>query len=199
MYLPFIQLFKKGDPARAVSNVTDHNRVANILNDLGGYGCRIEKPVNGEGRGWKIIVDGVSSDVPMDTGASLKVTAKQSIEYDTDGKLHLVADSATPGARHFYAVDTAAGKGWKTLPEAVGNLAGTPSKLLARDTAAVAGFATLTTTAVDLAPQLRVTSDTSGYYLQVRCRKVKLSATAGAVALAADTYGAWSGVGACDT
>lgn len=52
-----------GDPVRDVANVTDHNRVANILNDIQGVGCRIEKPVNGNGRGWKIIVGDGSSDI----------------------------------------------------------------------------------------------------------------------------------------
>jgi hypothetical protein len=64
-YLPFIRLFKKGDPARLVANVQDHNRLGNIVNDLSGVGCRIEKPVNGEGRGWKVVVDGRTSDVPL--------------------------------------------------------------------------------------------------------------------------------------
>ena len=66
MYLPFINLFKPGDPVRNVANVEDHNRVANILNDLKGIGCRIQKPVNGEGRGWTIIVDGTSDIDPPD-------------------------------------------------------------------------------------------------------------------------------------
>jgi len=62
-YLPFIRLFKKGDPARLVSNVQDHNRIGNIVNDLQGVGCRIDKPVNGEGRGWRIIVGDGTSDI----------------------------------------------------------------------------------------------------------------------------------------
>lgn len=40
----------------------DHDRVANILNDIQGIGCRIEKPRHADGRGWLVIVDG-SSDI----------------------------------------------------------------------------------------------------------------------------------------
>jgi hypothetical protein len=39
-----------------------HNRIGNVLQNIVGVNCRIDKPVNQEGRGWKIIIDG-SSDI----------------------------------------------------------------------------------------------------------------------------------------
>lgn len=54
----------KGDPVRAVANATQANRIANILNGIEGVGCRIHKPTNAEGHGWKIIVDGSTDIVP---------------------------------------------------------------------------------------------------------------------------------------
>ena len=56
--------FKRGDPLRKVANHTQANRIANVLLDIKGVGCRIEKPTNADGRGWKVIVDG-SSDEPF--------------------------------------------------------------------------------------------------------------------------------------
>jgi hypothetical protein len=51
-----------GDPVRKTANATQQRRIAKILNDLQGVGCRVEKPTDGDGRGWKIIIDG-SSDI----------------------------------------------------------------------------------------------------------------------------------------
>lgn len=61
-------IFKEGDPLRKVSNTTRVNRVSRVLGGLKGLGCRIDKPLNGDGSGWTIIVDG-SSDLgsPEDT------------------------------------------------------------------------------------------------------------------------------------
>jgi len=59
--------FKKGDPVRAVPDAEWCNRVANILQDIRGIGCRIEKPTDANGFNWCIIVDG-SSDGDPTTG-----------------------------------------------------------------------------------------------------------------------------------
>ena len=112
--IAYIKKFKSEDPLRAVGNVEDHNRIANILNTIEGIGCRIHKPLNGDGRGWAIIVDG-SSDItpPVDLHP---VGVKESIEYDTsDNKLHFVNDTATPGNRQYYGTDTAGAKGYYAL------------------------------------------------------------------------------------
>lgn len=58
--------FRGGEPVRHFCRNFWHNRVANILMDLTGIGCRIEKPVDSDGRGWKIIVDGTSDETPPD-------------------------------------------------------------------------------------------------------------------------------------
>jgi hypothetical protein len=55
--------FKAGDSPIAFCSARQHNRVANILQDLQGIGCRIDKPLDAEGRGWRIVIDG-SSDIP---------------------------------------------------------------------------------------------------------------------------------------
>ena len=59
--------FRRGDPLRHVSNHVQANRIANVLLDLQGIGCRVEKPTHAEGRGWRIIVDG-STDQPFPDG-----------------------------------------------------------------------------------------------------------------------------------
>jgi len=43
------------------------NRVANVLQDVQGIGCRWYKPTDQEGRGWRVIFDG-SSDVQLPPG-----------------------------------------------------------------------------------------------------------------------------------
>jgi hypothetical protein len=55
--------FKPGDPVRKVAGARQARRIARVLNDIQGIGCRIEKPKNAEGYGWRVILDG-SSDLP---------------------------------------------------------------------------------------------------------------------------------------
>jgi hypothetical protein len=60
--------FAKGDPLRIVANHTQQNRIANILMDLSGVGCRVVKPINADGKGWKIVVDGgTDTDEPAES------------------------------------------------------------------------------------------------------------------------------------
>ena len=54
--------FRAGMPLRIVANHRQQNRIANILSDIVGVGCRIEKPINAEGRGWRIVIDGTSDE-----------------------------------------------------------------------------------------------------------------------------------------
>jgi len=62
----FLSRFRAGDPVAKVANVRQANRVANILEDITGIGCRIAKPTDAEGKGWQIIVDGSSDVQPPD-------------------------------------------------------------------------------------------------------------------------------------
>jgi len=127
MYLPFIRLFKKGDPVRAVANAQDHNRVANVLNDIQGIGCRVVKPVNGDGRGWKIIVGDGSSDIdtteidptftpPKSSKSKITIAASDSsagdiaaADYACDGTddheeiNNAIASVSSNGTIYFYA------------------------------------------------------------------------------------------------
>lgn len=68
----FLQRFKPGQPLWSFCDSTHHNRVADILENMLGYGCRIDKPT--DGTPWKIVVDG-SSDIV--TGADEEVGAFQ--------------------------------------------------------------------------------------------------------------------------
>lgn len=56
----FLQRFRKGQPLWSFCDSVHHNRVAEVLENILGVGCRIDKPIDGSP--WKIIVDG-SSDV----------------------------------------------------------------------------------------------------------------------------------------
>lgn len=58
---------KAGDPARSVPSVDDANRIANVIQDITGVGCRIEKPIDAGGLNWRIIIDG-TSDEPLPNG-----------------------------------------------------------------------------------------------------------------------------------
>lgn len=55
---------KAGDPARGVPGAGDANTIANILQDIQGIGCRIEKPMGRGGMGWHVVVDG-STDISL--------------------------------------------------------------------------------------------------------------------------------------
>lgn len=205
MYVPFIKQFKSGDPVREVSNHVDHNRVANILNDVDGVGCHWEKPTNGEGRGWMVVVDGEMSDryVATDTGntpgylaARFNDTAAIGGDDVTVYRGALVGSAPNQKIQFFVKNadlnDTVHTTAW-------GDLSGTPVKVLGKDTAGTVGWVTITTTAVDLAAQTVVAHDTAGAYLYAKALKVKLAPSAGAIALASDTYGVAGGAGACDT
>jgi hypothetical protein len=67
MIINWLRTWLPETPLRLVANVRQMNRIANILNNIQGVNCRIEKPTNAEGKGWLIIVDG-SSDVKATDG-----------------------------------------------------------------------------------------------------------------------------------
>lgn len=63
--MAFKQIFaplKRNSPVRVVANYEDNNKIRNILNDLQGVNCRVEKPDQHQGLGWRIVV-GDGSDV----------------------------------------------------------------------------------------------------------------------------------------
>ena len=75
---PLRNNFRAGLPASTLES-TWLNTVANIFNDIEGEGCRFEKPMGGEGMGWKLIIDSaIDSDYPFRvadiTGGSVQVT-----------------------------------------------------------------------------------------------------------------------------
>jgi len=59
--------FKGGDPVRITAGALQVNRVANVLKYIRGMGCRIIKPVDGDGKNWLIVIDG-KTDVPFPSG-----------------------------------------------------------------------------------------------------------------------------------
>ena len=64
MILNWLKTFRRNDPLRKVCNVRQMNRIANILNNIEGVGCRVIKPTDAEGRNWKIIFNGSDLDIP---------------------------------------------------------------------------------------------------------------------------------------
>jgi hypothetical protein len=56
--------FQPGEWLGRFCNPKQHNRIANILQDIQGVGLRIVKPTDQEGRGWRIINDGTSDILP---------------------------------------------------------------------------------------------------------------------------------------
>lgn len=56
----FFRKVKPGQPLRALANVDNLNRVANVLNDISGEGCTIDKPTDGSP--WTISYTGGNSD-----------------------------------------------------------------------------------------------------------------------------------------
>lgn len=71
----WFKTYPPGTPVRLVANVEENNRIRNILNDIRGIGCRIEKPAGLNGLGWRIIVGSGTdedpipdSDIGTDTG-----------------------------------------------------------------------------------------------------------------------------------
>jgi hypothetical protein len=56
----FWQQLRRGDPLKKFCNHFAFNRVYNVLEDIQGVNCRVVKPLNNEGRGWRIVVDGTS-------------------------------------------------------------------------------------------------------------------------------------------
>lgn len=75
--------FSPEDPLRLVSNTTQRNRLTNVLADLRGVGCRVHKPTNAEGLGWRIIFDGGTDMAPPGYVPPI-VTDRQFAVGDTD-------------------------------------------------------------------------------------------------------------------
>lgn len=59
----FLRRSRPGDPLRNVATTEKLNRICNILEDIQGQGCHIEKPTAKNGYGWRIVVDGYHSDL----------------------------------------------------------------------------------------------------------------------------------------
>ncbi len=64
----FIKKYKHGDAVFRVLNVDNINRIIDVLVKIKGDGCLIEKPVDAEGRNWRIIFDRRRSDTQQSGG-----------------------------------------------------------------------------------------------------------------------------------
>lgn len=84
--LNFLKRFQKGDPVCKVADTENMNRIANILEDLKGVGCRIVKPTNDNGRGWKIIIDPFNSDADPED-ADEEPTTQLDFDFELFGDL----------------------------------------------------------------------------------------------------------------
>lgn len=80
----FFRRARAGQPLRALADVQNLNRVANILNDITGEGCWIEKPLNGDP--WIVhISDDTSGEEPATRRKVIdcEVSAKNSVKYNS--------------------------------------------------------------------------------------------------------------------
>ena len=174
--------FKADDPLRKVANVKQANRIANILNDITGEGCHIDKPTNAEGLGWRVIVPPYV-DVIADILDDLIVEVIETIIESPGDNIEIIEKISD-------LIRTIIMPGWSDLTT-------TPVKVLGMDAEGDIGWVSPQDTQIDLMPELRVHDTGNGFEVQVRAKKVKLATAAGAISLAAGDYGAWSGVGAC--
>ena len=75
--------YRGGEPARNLCDARERNRINNILQDISGIGCRIYKPIDADGKGWKIIFDGTSDDVPpTDELGGEEITVVTQAQFD---------------------------------------------------------------------------------------------------------------------
>lgn len=63
MKTAFLKTFRPGQMLREVLDRININRIYNILESIEGIGCTIEKPLDADGLGWKIVVDPRRSDL----------------------------------------------------------------------------------------------------------------------------------------
>ena len=93
----FFRKPRPGQPVCSLADVDNLNRVANILNDISGEGCTIEKPL--DGAPWVVRYDGQTSDnVPllMPHTAESVVDAVNKAEYNvSSGYIRLVNPTMT--------------------------------------------------------------------------------------------------------
>jgi hypothetical protein len=79
--------YPPGTPVRRIANVEEANRIRRILNDIKGVGCRIEKPENANGLGWRIIVDGTTDVDPIpDSGVGTDTGQVPYKPYDLEAR-----------------------------------------------------------------------------------------------------------------
>jgi hypothetical protein len=130
------------------ANVAETNFVHNWINDLQGIGCRVTRP-GPDGKGARIIVDG-SSEIEPPSEMRKPWNPKQSIEFDTDGRLHFVGDSAAPGNSQYYGTNSAGTKGYYSLPDFVDDEIGNygtitdPAYVLGKTSGGVIGWVATT-------------------------------------------------------
>lgn len=65
--MKILNYFRRSHPGVGINRIfpcSEQNKVYNILETMEGEGCSIVRPLDGEGKGWKILVDGYSSDSP---------------------------------------------------------------------------------------------------------------------------------------
>ena len=193
----FLKIFWPEEPLRKVANVRQQNRIANILNDIKGVGCTIQKDYGREGRGWKIVVDGISSDEPPVDSEGNEVSNPIQPEWD---------DLANDAVK-ILAQDSGGNAGWQEYPEGAYNgdlltwddtekawkqVGVNPSKgdILYHDGTQWAAMEIDTTEELDLKPHISVdNTDSANPRLKVSTLKVKLEVSGGKLKLATGTRG----------
>lgn len=62
----FLRKLKRGEPLCSAATTQLLDRIYNILEGIAGEGCSIEKPLDRDGLGWKVVMDGQTSDLEPD-------------------------------------------------------------------------------------------------------------------------------------
>ena len=96
---------KKGDASRQVPSASDMNKVATILQDIQGIGCRIEKPTDRGGKGWHVVVDG-STDIDPPDGSVVHQNTKATVVKSSNVANTTTAISATYVTWNATAIET---------------------------------------------------------------------------------------------
>lgn len=91
--------YRPEDPLRKVVSARQQRRIARILNDFQGVNCRVEKPSDAEGRGWRIVVDG-TTDIEDPRGGFFPIpdTSGYNTAINPDGRQTLEKNAETVGS-----------------------------------------------------------------------------------------------------
>lgn len=169
--MAFLDNFTPNQPLRQVANVTQQNRIANILNDLQGVGCKVEKDFGREGRGWKIVVENDSdnyNDTRVDPQLEVRFDTATNYLQTRKRQRYLTVNSSSQVELAHDTFDS-----WTNVIKVTNATV---------DTSVTAG------------PQNDIRWDTTNVQIQTRQRDRRIAQDTNSIYPANDSYSAWSGV-----